>query len=314
MSLILDALKRSQQDRLETGGVPGLATSHHAPGPVDAGRWRWLPWLGLFAALGAVAWLLLERMSPATGVNYAEPRYPGQPPASAGPVVPMASGAAEVAVEPEPLPVDAPEPLPVEAGPALTAGAVSTGAESTAAESTAAESTGAESTAAESTAAESTAAESTAAESTAAESTGESGSSSARVAALYARQPDPVGDAPAPGPSTGTAPAEPQASIDVERALEAAREDIARAGLSEHSAPFISELSQSDKDAIPSLIYSRHDYNGSGRSAVVLNGAVLPAGQMTRGVQVVEILPQSVVLDYRGLQFRLRALNSWVNL
>jgi len=31
-------------------------------------------------------------------------------------------------------------------------------------------------------------------------------------------------------------------------------------------------------------------------------------------MRVEEILSDSVVLDYRGTQFRLRALNSWVNL
>jgi hypothetical protein len=48
---------------------------------------------------------------------------------------------------------------------------------------------------------------------------------------------------------------------------------------------------------------------------VVLNGKELrPGGQPASGVKVVEILPDSVVLDYRGTEFRLRALNSWVNL
>ena len=78
----------------------------------------------------------------------------------------------------------------------------------------------------------------------------------------------------------------------------------------------LSELSQQTKDAIPSIFYERHDYSGRpGQSVVVLNGKALKAGgSPASGVRVEEILPDSVVLDYRGTEFRLRALNSWVNL
>jgi type II secretory pathway component PulC len=37
-------------------------------------------------------------------------------------------------------------------------------------------------------------------------------------------------------------------------------------------------------------------------------------GNPVNGVKIEEILPDSVVLSYQGTQFRLRALNSWVNL
>jgi hypothetical protein len=48
---------------------------------------------------------------------------------------------------------------------------------------------------------------------------------------------------------------------------------------------------------------------------VVLNGKELKVGgSPASGVKVEEILPDSVVLNYRGTEFRLRALNSWVNL
>ena len=42
--------------------------------------------------------------------------------------------------------------------------------------------------------------------------------------------------------------------------------------------------------------------------------SVKVGGNVAPGVEVDEILPDSVVLDYRGTQFRLRALNSWINL
>ena len=37
-------------------------------------------------------------------------------------------------------------------------------------------------------------------------------------------------------------------------------------------------------------------------------------GRVAPGVQVTEILPDSVVLEHAGRAFRLKALNSWVNL
>jgi hypothetical protein len=47
---------------------------------------------------------------------------------------------------------------------------------------------------------------------------------------------------------------------------------------------------------------------------VVINGKTLRTGASAAGVKVEEILPDSVVLEVKGNRFRLRALNSWVNL
>ena len=60
MSLILDALNRSRQER---DAVPGLATDHLPNQPREpAPAWRkWLPWVALGAALAIIAGLLLER-------------------------------------------------------------------------------------------------------------------------------------------------------------------------------------------------------------------------------------------------------------
>ena len=75
-------------------------------------------------------------------------------------------------------------------------------------------------------------------------------------------------------------------------------------------------LSQQTKDDIPTLYYQRHDYSSdTNTSSIVLNGAPYKAGESPLpGMKVEEILTDSVVLNYRGTQFRLRALNSWVNL
>ena len=95
-----------------------------------------------------------------------------------------------------------------------------------------------------------------------------------------------------------------------------AQEEIENARLAEHSAPFISALSQQTKNDIPTVYYQRHDYAGdSAQSTVVLNGESMgEGGSPAPGVRVVEILPDSVVLNHRGTEFRLRALNSWINL
>ena len=75
-------------------------------------------------------------------------------------------------------------------------------------------------------------------------------------------------------------------------------------------------MSQRTKDGIPTVYYQRHEYSGRpGQSRVVLNGKSLKkGGSPVAGMKVEEILPDSVVLSYGGTQFRLRALNSWVNL
>ncbi len=50
-------------------------------------------------------------------------------------------------------------------------------------------------------------------------------------------------------------------------------------------------------------------------SSVVINGKELHVGgSAAAGVKVEAILPDSVVLSFDGRKFRLRALNSWVNL
>ena len=103
--------------------------------------------------------------------------------------------------------------------------------------------------------------------------------------------------------------------VDIEQLLTAAQDELENARLAEHPAPFITALSQQTKDAIPTLMYQAHDYTGNrADSYVLINGKKLKVGGSTGGVRVDEILPDSVVLSFKGTQFRLRALNSWVNL
>ncbi len=84
----------------------------------------------------------------------------------------------------------------------------------------------------------------------------------------------------------------------------------------QHAAPFISDLRQSQKDQIPSIFYSRHNWSSSpAERSVVLNGEQRREGQQVKpGLRLVEILETSIVLDFNGTEFQLRSLNSWVNL
>ena len=84
--------------------------------------------------------------------------------------------------------------------------------------------------------------------------------------------------------------------------------------LAPHPTPLLAELSQQFRNEVPTLMYLRHDYNPAGTSTVLLNGDTLRVGGRTRGVEVLEILPDSIVCRFQGTDFRLRALNSWVNL
>ena len=105
-------------------------------------------------------------------------------------------------------------------------------------------------------------------------------------------------------------------SVDIDRILQQAREEVKNATIDDHGVPFLADLSQQTKDAIPTLYYQRHDYSSDVNiSSIVLNGTPLKVGGSPEpGMKVEEILPDSVVLNYQGTQFRLRALNSWINL
>lgn len=105
-------------------------------------------------------------------------------------------------------------------------------------------------------------------------------------------------------------------AINIEQALQRAQSELENARLEEHAAPFLESLSQQAKNRIPTIYYERHDYSGNpGQSRVVFSGKKMRQGEKTTaGVRVDEILADSVVLSYQGTQFRLRALNSWVNL
>lgn len=103
-------------------------------------------------------------------------------------------------------------------------------------------------------------------------------------------------------------------TVDFAEILAQARKELGVQPLVKSGEPLLETLSQQTKDQIPSLIYSEHKYSASGRSEVVLNGQSLTRQQRVGPFTVVEILPDSVILRWREIQFRVRARNSWINL
>ena len=134
------------------------------------------------------------------------------------------------------------------------------------------------------------------------------------VAQLYAN-PDTSDVAPTRSRLQSAAD-ETEEPVDLDRILKLAQEEMQNAKLEDIGVPFIADLSQHTKDAIPTIYYQKHDYSSDPAvSSVTLNGnALRTGGTLPSGVKVEEILRDSVVLNFQGTQFRLRALNSWVNL
>jgi general secretion pathway protein B len=269
MSLILDALNRSETERRGSGEVPGLATEHFVGSDVRDGSGfslrQTLPWIALVLAATAVAWVLMtgretsESLPPVVNVTpIAVTKSSGNSIRKEGqvPVVAAAATAPRSAQRPA-----------VVSPPAIQQAAVDDDI-------------------------------------------------AGDVSALY----DQPGGAERgqKGPSATNTPATQLSAepVDIEKILAQAQSEVEDSNLQEHPAPFLADLSQQHKDQIPSVMYSVHNYSGRvGESTVVLNGRSIGEGaDLSGGIKVLEILPDSTVFEFQGEQFRLRALNSWINL
>ena len=289
MSLILDALNRSEKERSTGNTVPGLATEHYLDEAATVPGWRqYLPWLALFAALLVIGWLVWGRFSDL-------PPSQGQSaPVSAAPVVRAPAEPAQEQAQAE-APVAVNEAAAQARKPAAPAAAVAAPVAETGVAIP-------EDVKALYGQGDSSDAVAEAPPSTAAEPVAEP-------------QPDPVESMPDAAPAA-LADAVSEEALDIEALVTRAENEVENARLAEHPAPFLASLSQQKKDQIPTLMYSRHDYASDAKtSAVTINGKSLRAGgNAGGGVKVVEVLSDSVVLSHQGTEFRLRALNSWVNL
>jgi general secretion pathway protein B len=302
VSLILDALNRSRQD---SDPVPGLAT-HHPMEQLASGKRQLLPWVALVVALALIAWLLLERGSDSPAVSSR-----GDADAPAAELLGNTGNAT-----PE-LRAQLDSRMDTVSNGQAVGNAVQV-PEVSARRRSVEEATVQAST---QPVAKPSAAAAKALESDAVEKLYQQRETAAPAAATpqatAARSLQPPRQQQAQTPADKGAEARRnEQPVDIESMLDKARDEIENTSLVEHPAPFVASLSQNTKNTIPTVMYQRHDYtNKAGRSSVVLNGKTLKVGgSAAPGVKVDEILPDSVVLSHNGSQFRLRALNSWVNL
>jgi general secretion pathway protein B len=310
VSLILDALNRSRQDE---NSVPGLGTHH----PVDSSqpdRRLYLVGAALVVALVAIAWMVLENFSappvPAadigapvaelsSNIGSAVTSVTTELKARAAASSTQAAGQEHSALASTPSQVQIKEPVAAVATPSqqIPEPAVEVPVAPSPPQETA-----------------NVAAQPLKTSSLPA-------AENSAVAELYKNRElreDPVMAEPVARDATaGTSRvARMQESVDIDQILQQARQEVENASLDDHPVPFLGDLSQQTKNDIPTLYYHRHDYSSdTNQSSIVINGTTVKAGgSPLPGMKVEEILPDSVVLNYRGTQFRLRALNSWVNL
>ena len=102
--------------------------------------------------------------------------------------------------------------------------------------------------------------------------------------------------------------------IDLVATIERAAREVGEPSLVPHPAVLLENLSQQQKDQIPTIVYTDHVYAEGVAPLVELNGQRLRPGQRTGAITVEDILADSVILRVNGVSFRLRALNTWVNL
>ena len=126
--------------------------------------------------------------------------------------------------------------------------------------------------------------------------------------------PDQGEVAPKRSSVTAIDPLAAPAALDLQKVMERLALETGDAGLSPHVVPLLENLTQQQKDMVPTIVYSMHQYLGDDATFVELNGSRLRAGESSDAIRVIEILADSVILSAAGTEFRLKALNSWINL
>lgn len=290
MSLILDALNKSDQERPGGQEVPGLQTDHGAAVVQDPVDWRKFSWpiaACVFAVVAITLWIggysTPERVSDVDGVSRApEQQAPAAAlPQESLPVEAVSAPVLQTGLPPDSLPDMPAETSGTETGPAsrpVDADVAMLYAQSTADTST----VGAE---------------------------------------VGPQEPEVV-----PGTRQRSSPeSQPDTSqntgLDVDLLAQAAQSELEKLPQQDeplivHGVPLINGLKQSLKDEIPSVFFTMHHWSSIAREReVVLNGETRHEGDIIKpGLRLLEILEDSIVMDYRGNEFRLRSLNSWVNL
>ena len=288
MSFILDALNRSESERSSADSVPGIQTVHDVSENTVNSTWRRALWPALMAAMAVIAIVLWQ----GEGETEALPTGTVDNLAAAG---------------------EGSEPAPASFKAAAKADLQSSAPVSGTDTAAAQEVPKPESVSRAQFIAEAAADPDVAALYRTSEASAPAG---AQASDISRQQPPARETAQAGGPR-----AVEQPRLDVNTLAEAANEALAERRTAdepviEHEAPFIVDLRQTVKDQIPSIFYSAHNWaTNPAQRSVVLNGEVRRVGQQIKpGLKLVEILEGSIVLDFKGTEFQLRSLNSWVNL
>ena len=78
--------------------------------------------------------------------------------------------------------------------------------------------------------------------------------------------------------------------------------------------PELHDLPNNILEKIPTLKYTEHNYNQNGGS-VVINGTVKHINdQLSTGVVIDKILVDGMILHFENYSFKMRALNTWINM
>lgn len=81
-----------------------------------------------------------------------------------------------------------------------------------------------------------------------------------------------------------------------------------------NNVKLIKDLPFSAQENIPSMMYTEHHYRNGRQSSVVINGKSVREGEnIGSGVRMKKILKDGVLLQYDRFEFKMQALNSWLN-
>ena len=299
MSMILDAIKRSRESETVTEGVPSVDTEHYVPSESNSR----LPWVIAAISVGLLLAVLLwqafapdetaktamsgNQQSALDEVRNETPMVSSSTPEVAE-AVSAPEGTAPTIASSVSSPIPAVATVTVDEAPSVDVRIPDTPVERVVAELPA--------------------------------RTVTTSGDDERLSALYAAmnqeesptQTEPEFAGSENASETVTQPEEPR--IDFVEILERAQREMGNTPLVESSVSMLDSLSQQTKDQIPSLIYSDHDYQELGESSVLMNGQTVRENQRVGPFVLVEILPDSAILRWRDVEFRLRARNSWINL
>ncbi|ROS05765.1 type II secretion system (T2SS) protein B [Sinobacterium caligoides] len=131
----------------------------------------------------------------------------------------------------------------------------------------------------------------------------------AEVSALYRQHEEALAQ-----PVQSDQAAEPESALSAEQIDRLLREAQPKAKVDLRKLPpTIEQLSLRQQEAIPAIEYSAHIYSSrADKGFVILNGQKRYRGDsISAGFKLLEIFPNSILLDYQGTEFRLPAMQSW---